>query len=110
MDFGEKIRYRREKLEISRHELAKMVKINYYTLAKYETGVNEPDLNTLVEIAKALQVSTDYILSMPPCSTPNPADEDDLLKKYRSLLKPAQERIRNQLEFECYQQHRLHRH
>ena len=107
MNFGERIRYRRENLEISRHELAKMVKINYYTLAKYETGVNEPDLATLVEIAKALKVSTDYILSMPSGVASIPIGEEELLKKYRSLLKSAQERIQHHLDFECYQQSQI---
>lgn len=110
MNFGEKIRYRRENLEISRRELAKMVKINYYTLAKYETGVNEPDLATLVEIAKALKVSTDYILSMPSGVSgvaSIPIGEEELLKKYRSLLKSAQERIQHHLDFECYQQSQI---
>lgn len=106
MKFGDRIRFQREELEITREELAKQLSIPYHTLAKYETNTNEPNFETLVRIAKALDVSTDYLLGMPASNdiTQMTPSEKKLLRNYRSLFDNAQARIRNQINFELQQQ------
>lgn len=62
MEFGDRIKYQRERLNLSREDLANKLQIKYHTLAKYETNDREPDYETLVQIANTLGVTTDYIL------------------------------------------------
>ena len=55
-----KIRHLRE---IKQSELAKMLKVSQATLSNWERGVHEPDSETIVEIARIFNVTTDYLLS-----------------------------------------------
>lgn len=54
----------REEQRISQANLAKNLKLNQSTIAKYETGEREPSLEILVEIAEFFKVSTDYLLGL----------------------------------------------
>ena len=36
--------------------------MSYFTLSKYETSEREPDYQTLIRIAQALHVTTDFLL------------------------------------------------
>lgn len=106
MKFGDRIRLKREELELSRKALADKLQISYYSLAKYETSLREPDFKTLAELAELLNVSADYLLGIEEKKSQLalPNDERDLLKTYRLLPPEGKERIINQLHFE-YSQH-----
>ncbi len=106
MKFGERIRMARDRLGISRDEMAKRLQLKYSTLAKYETSEREPDFATLVELARTLRVSTDYILGYveAPRGARRGADEEALLAKYQMLSEEAKERVQNQVAFEHEQQ------
>ena len=55
---------------ISQKELATNLKIKPNRLSQYETGVTEPDIKMLKEIAKALEVSVDCLIdNEPPIAT-----------------------------------------
>ena len=109
MDYGARIRAARERRGIARDELAKQLNLRYQTFAKYEISAREPDFETLVQIANALRVSTDYILG---CTEEQmrlkrkgfDADAESLLLKYQTLSEEAKERIQNQVAFEYAQQ------
>ena len=109
MDFGARIRSARERIGMTRDKLAKRTNIQYQPLAKYESSAREPDFETLVLIANALRVSTDYILG---CTEEQArlkqkgfdADAEILLLKYQTLSEDAKERIQNQISFEYAQQ------
>ena len=109
MDFGERIRSARERIGMTRDKLAKRINIQYSALAKYESSAREPDFETLVLIANALRVSTDYILG---CTEDQSrlrkkglnADTESLMLKYQTLSEDAKERIQNQISFEYAQQ------
>ena len=109
LDFGARLRSARERLGITRDDFAKQIKIQYSALAKYEASAREPDFETLVLIANALRVSTDYILG---CTEEQArlkqkgfdADAEILLLKYQTLSEDAKERIQNQISFEYAQQ------
>ena len=62
MNFGARIRAARERLGATREELANQLHLQYHTFSKYELSAREPDFETLVQIANALHVSTDYLL------------------------------------------------
>ena len=106
MKFGDRIRYARECLDISRNELAKKLQMSYFTLSKYETSEREPDYQTLIRIAQALHVTTDFLLGndKPQTTAILSEAEQYFLLQYRNLSQKAKARIRNQLNFEFIQQ------
>lgn len=109
LDFGARLRSAREQLGVTRDDFAKQIGIQYSALAKYESSSREPDFETLVLIANALRVSTDYILG---CTEDQmrlqrkgfDADAESLLLKYQTLSEDAKERVQNQISFEYAQQ------
>lgn len=60
-----KLKYLRERENLTREQLAKELSISYSTLSKYETNERQPDLTTLKNIASYFKVSTDYLLDNP---------------------------------------------
>ena len=49
-------------LFIMQEEVAKQLNINQRTYSQYETGANEPNLETLKKMANIFDVSIDYLL------------------------------------------------
>lgn len=62
MEFGDKLKFLREKNNLSREDLAIALNITYSALSKYETNNRFPDKDTLLKIAKYFDVSIDYLL------------------------------------------------
>ena len=62
--FAEKLKSLREEKGLSQVELSAVFGVDKSTIAKYETGGREPDLETLVKFAKYFKVSTDYLLGL----------------------------------------------
>lgn len=58
----DRIKQRRQQLGIRQVDLAKAINVSQSTMSDYETGRTEPDLDTLLEIAKNLQVSVSWLL------------------------------------------------
>ena len=76
--FHERLKYLREKENISREHLAKSPDITYSALSKYETGKREPDFEILQKIANFFNVSTDYLLGLSENISPlSQADKDE---------------------------------
>lgn len=61
---GERIKYLRCKLEMSQEELGKKIKRIREDIVRFENGTRSIDLLTLKNIAKAMNVSTDYLLGL----------------------------------------------
>lgn len=62
MALGERLKASRKAKKLTQHDLSKLVGINRSTYAKYETGDNEPDNDTLQKLADFFDVSIDYLL------------------------------------------------
>lgn len=62
MKIGEKILMLREEKDMKQKELAELVGVTEATLSRYENGKREPKGEIVSRIAKALNVSTDYLL------------------------------------------------
>ncbi|WP_170169090.1 helix-turn-helix domain-containing protein [Mesobacillus subterraneus] len=60
--FGEKLRYLREKNNLSQYELAHKLEFANTLIPTYELGKKEPSLNHLELIADYFNVSVDYLL------------------------------------------------
>ncbi|MGL5649373.1 MAG: helix-turn-helix domain-containing protein [Clostridium sp.] len=63
---GERIKYFRKKMKISREDLATKMNLSIHTIAKYEQGQREMDPYTLGKISSAINLNFDILF------TPNP--------------------------------------
>ncbi len=95
MTFGEKIKELRKQKNLSRSDVAKMLGVTYWALAKYELGERSPDHALLVKFANFFDVSIDYLLGNTDIRNPikelvqesvTGYDENYLL--YKTLLSP----------------------
>lgn len=73
--FTENLKKYREKADLSKAELARLLGLKYNTYNNYEMGTGEPKLDILVKIANILNVSIDDLVGR------TPTDEDERLKK-----------------------------
>ncbi|MFP7275812.1 helix-turn-helix transcriptional regulator [Bacillus paralicheniformis] len=64
MTLGERLKYLRSKQRprLSQQALSDKLGLNRATYARYETGDNEPDYETLIKIADYYDVSLDYLI------------------------------------------------
>lgn len=61
MGIGQKLRYRRKDLGLSRNELAKMIHVTPSAIANYENGVSYPKPDILISLINALKVDANYL-------------------------------------------------
>lgn len=62
---GERIKYWRQKLGITQDALSKRADIPLSTISKIESGsVNKPTIQTIMSIAKGLDISIDDLMEM----------------------------------------------
>ncbi len=81
---GARIAALRRQAGLSQAQLAAMLKISPSAMGMYEQGRREPGLQTLVDIAKALGVSTDYLLTGVPAPGERRQVEQLLLDRVQS--------------------------
>lgn len=62
--FSERLKELRLEARMTQHQIAKRLKIAQSSYARYEYGKREPNLQTVVEIAKIFCVSCDYLLGL----------------------------------------------
>ena len=60
---GERIKATRIENEVKQCHLAEQIGVNSKYLSAIECGAKQPSLDLLIDIANALKVSTDYLLS-----------------------------------------------
>lgn len=61
-NFGERLKYLREKNKMYQSELAEKLNLAPSTISMYERGDRDPDTSTLSKIAEIFNVTTDYLL------------------------------------------------
>ena len=64
MQFNERLKALREDNDITQTELEKAVYVTQRNISFYETGANEPDIKTIIALARFFNVTTDYILGI----------------------------------------------
>lgn len=62
MNFGEKLKYLREKHGLTQEELGKLVNLTKGNISKYERNTHQPNFDTLTFFADYFCVSLDYLL------------------------------------------------
>ena len=79
-DFAKNLRQFRKEKGYTQIELAKMINYGYTAIANYENTRNEPSLDTLIELAYILGVTTDELVGAYPLT-----DEKQVLTRYKRL-------------------------
>lgn len=64
LSVGDKLRTLRNERNLSQDRLAKKVSVTRASIATYESGNRLPSLYVLVRLARALGVTTDYLLGV----------------------------------------------
>ncbi|GGK32982.1 transcriptional regulator [Caldalkalibacillus thermarum] len=70
MTFAERLKKLRKNHDLTQQKLADHLGLKRPTYAKYETGENQPDPDTLKKIADFFNVSVDYLLGRTDDPTP----------------------------------------
>jgi len=81
MTIAERIRLNRQQKKISQTQLAEKAGINLKSLSRYELGTSIPPANALKDIADALEVSADALLSDEQITI----KDKGLLKKFEAI-------------------------
>ena len=87
MSFGDRLRLRREELNMTRAELAEKLGVSRSAIGNYETGVSAPKEEVLLRLFDALQVDPNY-LYRDSFRAQHPAvseEEMGFLRRYRKL-------------------------
>ncbi len=56
----------RKQRKLTQKDIAKNLNIDYTTYGRYENGLTEPNIDTLLKLSKILGVSIDYIVNNKP--------------------------------------------
>ena len=86
---GERISALRRARGLSQAELARRLGVSASAMGMYEQGRREPSAQTLVTIAQALGVTTDYLLT----GIPGPGQEERLNQMLLSRITTADRRL-----------------
>ncbi len=107
MTTGERLTELRNRLGLSQEQMADELGVKRSTYAKWEKDTNKPT-RKLKDIAAYFHVTTDYILGRTDTDTKPPAapastppltpQEQDLLRKYRTLTDEHRGLLHNQLD------------
>lgn len=62
MSFAERIKQLRMERDLNQEELAELFNVKRATVGKWETGVNKPPADLLMQIANRFRVTTDWLL------------------------------------------------
>ena len=84
MYFAKMLRRLIEKADVTQKQLAEEINISPSTLANYVQGARSPDYETLMEIARYFNVTTDYLLGF-QLDEADDTQEMSLLQIFRSL-------------------------
>ena len=79
-DFAKNLRQFRKEKGYTQIELAKLINYGYTAIANYESTRNEPSLDTLIELARILDVTTDELIGAYPLT-----DESQILSRFKRL-------------------------
>lgn len=90
----------RKKKEISQQDLAKLAKVHFTNIGKYERGEATPAADILNRIAKALDVTTDYLLNGTlQDKSADAISDEELLSQFRKIEKLPADKKRLVKEF-----------
>ena len=81
-DFATRLRELRKSNNVSQQKLSKYLNFGYTAIANYESGRNQPSLDTVKKIAQYFGVTVDYLIGV----SDYPRRENDITDKEAELL------------------------
>lgn len=81
-DFAQRLRELRKGNNISQKKLSNYLNFGYTAIANYESGRNQPSLDTVKKIAQYFNVTVDYLIG----ASDYPRREQDITEKEAELL------------------------
>ena len=85
MNVGIKIRNKREDMDLSQEDMAKLIPMNQSNYSKIERGTQEPSIDQLRRICQILKLDPCYLLDLGEYETIS-QDDIELLKDVKSLI------------------------
>ena len=85
MDIGNKIRSRREDMDLSQRDMAKLIPMNQSNYSKIERDVQEPSMEQLRRICQILKIDPRYLLNLGEVESISSSDMN-LLKDIKELI------------------------
>lgn len=100
MSFGDRLRARREELNISRADLAESLGVSRSAIGNYETGISFPKEDVMLRLFDCLQVDPNYLYrdSFHSKDQILSHQEKALVEKYRSLSASGREVVRSVID------------
>lgn len=107
MKYAERLKSLRLESELTQSELAKKANLATSCIAMIESGKREPSAHTVVSLANALNVTTDYLLGLEddfgvrtstPMSDDITAEEKEMIKKIRTLRKESRVLVKQMID------------
>ena len=62
--FADRIKYLRTEKELGQEELAKTLGVSASVISRWENGLREPSMSSLIALSKFFHVSIDYIVGL----------------------------------------------
>ena len=98
MDFQMRLSNLREEKNMKQNELAEMLNLKASAISKYEKGLTQPSIPTLIKMAEIFACSIDYLLGLSSVKNPYSSDnftprEAEIIARFRKLTKENQIRI-----------------
>ena len=64
--FGARMKMIRQMLGLKQADIAKKLNVTIQSIKNYESGIREPSIRNLIALAHILNVTTDWLLDVPP--------------------------------------------
>lgn len=74
MNIGEKIRNKREDMDLSQSDMAKLIPMNQSNYSKIERNIQEPSMEQLRRICQILKLDPRYLLELGEFEAISPSD------------------------------------
>lgn len=63
MTFGQRLKYLRIKNNLTQKEVAEKMDVAFQTVSKWESDINEPDIESIKQLACIFNCSIDYLFN-----------------------------------------------
>ena len=99
MPVANRIKNQRTKLRITQTELARAARLTPAAISQFESGARKPSFDALSKLAKALKVTTDYLLGMKQAGYQDILADPKVSVMFRGIMELPENDKQTMLEF-----------